>query len=134
MKDDLFLIHHSAFCIHHSCGLPLRRFSIDNSLAPSRENFMATQTIERTTADATREIISYDPATGAEVGRAPVASNAEVARAVGVRVRRKARGARFPFENAGASSCVCVSLCSRSWKRSRRSSRARRASLWRKRL
>jgi len=43
---------------------------------------MATQTIERTTADATREIISYDPATGAEVGRAPVASNAEVARAV----------------------------------------------------
>src|ERR1041384_6259836 len=43
---------------------------------------MATQTVERTTADATREIISYDPAPGAEVGRAPALSPAEVARAV----------------------------------------------------
>src|SRR5437868_4810272 len=43
---------------------------------------MATQTVERTTTDATREIISYDPATGAEVGRAPALSAAEVARAV----------------------------------------------------
>src|SRR5437868_3620089 len=43
---------------------------------------MATQTVERTTTDAAREIISYDPATGAEVGRAPALSAAEVARAV----------------------------------------------------
>ncbi|HEY9405641.1 MAG TPA: aldehyde dehydrogenase family protein [Pyrinomonadaceae bacterium] len=49
---------------------------------------MATQIQEETqaraleTAQATEEIISYDPATGEEVGRVPVASAGEVARAV----------------------------------------------------
>ncbi len=48
---------------------------------------MATQTFEQPTteqtiANATREIVSYDPATGAEVGRVPAASAEDVARAV----------------------------------------------------
>ena len=41
----------------------------------------ATETRERQ-AEQTAEIVSYDPATGEEVGRVPVASAAEVARAV----------------------------------------------------
>jgi acyl-CoA reductase-like NAD-dependent aldehyde dehydrogenase len=55
---------------------------------------MATQITETETAAATtnvgrREIISYDPATGEEVGRAPLASDDDVARAV-----ERARAAR----------------------------------------
>lgn len=43
---------------------------------------MATQTLEYVAPDAAREIISYDPATGAEVGRVAVASAEQVAQAV----------------------------------------------------
>jgi succinate-semialdehyde dehydrogenase/glutarate-semialdehyde dehydrogenase len=43
---------------------------------------MATQIKEHTATAAPREIISYDPATGTEVGRVPAADAAEVARAV----------------------------------------------------
>jgi succinate-semialdehyde dehydrogenase/glutarate-semialdehyde dehydrogenase len=47
---------------------------------------MATQIKEHTSSATTREIISYDPATGAEVGRVPASDAATVARAV-VRAR-----------------------------------------------
>ncbi len=43
---------------------------------------MATQIQAHAPTDTTREIISYDPATGAEVGRVPVSSAAQVAQAV----------------------------------------------------
>ncbi|HEX8071205.1 MAG TPA: aldehyde dehydrogenase family protein [Pyrinomonadaceae bacterium] len=43
---------------------------------------MATQTIEQAARTRPEEIISYDPATGAEVGRVPVASEEEVRGAV----------------------------------------------------
>src|ERR1044071_3946808 len=47
---------------------------------------MATQITQAethaATADVRREVISYDPATGEEVGRAPLSSAEDVARAV----------------------------------------------------
>lgn len=43
---------------------------------------MATQTIPTVQTKKAREIISYDPATGEEVGRAPLASREDVQRAV----------------------------------------------------
>jgi succinate-semialdehyde dehydrogenase/glutarate-semialdehyde dehydrogenase len=48
----------------------------------ARINLMATQIKEQTTTDTTRELISYEPATGAEVGRVPASDAATVVRAV----------------------------------------------------
>src|SRR3954465_6080010 len=51
---------------------------------------MSVQTLQ-TATERTKEIISYDPATGEEVGRAPIATAAEVAAAV--KSARRAQGA-----------------------------------------
>src|SRR2546423_5861126 len=85
MMNEKTFVFNSSFIIHHSSFLlafPSNDFRLIIRSHARAENFMATQTVERTTTDATREIISYDPATGAEVGRVPVASAAEVAHAV----------------------------------------------------
>lgn len=66
---------------------------------------MATQITQAETAAATagvrREVISYDPATGEEVGRAPLCTPEDVARAVArAREAQKAWGARSFQERA----------------------------------
>ena len=67
---------------------------------------MATQITETETAaaatDARREVISYDPATGKEVGRVPLSTPDEVSRAVArAREARKSWGA-LGFRERGA--------------------------------
>src|ERR1700755_72490 len=79
---------------------------LHNPQLQARAKRMATQITETGTAATTnverREVISYDPATGAEVGRAPLASADDVARAV-ARAREAQKGwAALSFRERGA--------------------------------
>src|SRR5438270_6147452 len=62
---------------------------------------MATQITQTQTADA-REVVSYDPATGEEIGRVPLRSSEDVAQAVArAREAQKSWGAHTFRERAG---------------------------------
>src|SRR2546423_2015117 len=82
MEKQKSFMHRSAFRVHRFLGLPLNSFSVDNLPKPRAGNSMATQIQTHTTPATPREIISYDPATGAEVGRVPITSAEDVTRAV----------------------------------------------------
>src|SRR2546423_5546704 len=63
---------------------------------------MATQITQTQTDDAAREVVSYDPATGEEIGRVPLCSSEDVARAVArAREAQKSWGAHTFRERAG---------------------------------
>lgn len=83
--------------------------------------------------DGQQEIVSRDPATGEEVGRALLCSIDDVQAAVKRARAAQNLGARFHTERAPQSFRALVKLCSMRWKRSQFSSRAKRASLRRKR-
>src|SRR6266849_4791420 len=88
-------------------------------------------------AEKQREIVSYDPGTGAEIGRAPLRSSNEVkAAAERARAAQPAWEAQS-FANAGASFCAHGHYCSMSAIKllssfpAKRASRSRRHSPWR---
>jgi len=61
---------------------------------------MSTQTVP-TLFDQTREIVSYDPGTGAELGRVPLASPEEVTQAVGRAAAAQPAWAALSFKERG---------------------------------